>query len=168
MKKLLLAGLLSALLIWTTTGTPATHLNNSVASAKAQTVQAKANETPTDISQEPSPQLPTATEPEKPMTNRELGQMMAAERGWTEQQWLCLEKLWTNESNWNHTAHNRASGAHGIPQSLPASKMAAAGGDYMDNPRTQIAWGLSYIQSRYKSPCNALAFWNAQTPHHWY
>lgn len=110
---------------------------------------------------------PPLVEP-APMSNREIGQQMAAQKGWTGNQWLCLEKLWTNESNWNHQVANyQGSGAYGIPQSLPASKMASHGADYLTNPRTQIAWGLDYISTRYSTPCGALSFWNAQYPH-WY
>jgi hypothetical protein len=112
---------------------------------------------------------------EEPMTNRQLGELMASDYGWTDKQWLCLEKLWTNESNWNHTVANyQGSGAYGIPQALPAHKMASHGHDYLSNPETQIGWGLKYIKNRYKSPCEALSFWNARVPingqdvGHWY
>jgi hypothetical protein len=108
-------------------------------------------------------------EPVQPMSNREIGQQMASEKGWTGDQWLCLEKLWTNESNWQHTAANyQGSGAYGIAQALPAEKMASYGEDYLTNPRTQIAWGLDYIANRYQTPCGALSFWNSQLPNHWY
>lgn len=92
---------------------------------------------------------------------------MVLEKGWSADQYNCLEQLWARESNWNHGAHNRASGAYGIPQSLPASKMATHGKDYLTNPRTQIAWGLDYIKARYGTPCAARSFWNSQNPH-WY
>lgn len=80
-----------------------------------------------------------------PDGNRALGRTMAAEHGWTGTEWACLEKLWTGESDWNHRADNPTSDAYGIPQSLPGSKMAAAGSDWRTNPATQIAWGLDYI-----------------------
>jgi hypothetical protein len=64
-------------------------------------------------------------------------------------------------------ALNKSSGAYGIPQSLPASKMASAGGDWKTNPATQIKWGLSYIASRYGNPLNAYSKWLARSPH-WY
>lgn len=119
----------------------------------------------TSVTPTPTPEPP---KPVKPMTNREIGQQMAADKGWTGDQWLCLEKLWSNESNWRHTAANyHGSGAYGIPQALPASKMKSHGEDYLTNPRTQIAWGLDYIQNRYKTPCQALSFWNSKSPH-WY
>lgn len=72
-------------------------------------------------------------------------------------QYSCLVKLWERESNWRHTAKNRSSGAYGIPQSLPATKMATEGPDYLSNPETQIRWGVKYIKGRYGSPCGALA-----------
>ena len=77
--------------------------------------------------------------------------------GWTENDFNCLIKLWDRESGWNPNAHNSSSGAHGIPQSLPASKMASEGADYYTNGKTQIRWGLKYIKSRYGSPSKAWA-----------
>jgi hypothetical protein len=71
-------------------------------------------------------------------------------------QWDCLDEVWQKESSWQYDAEN-ASGAYGIPQSLPASKMASAGSDYLTNPTTQIRWGLGYISSTYGTPCNAWA-----------
>ena len=85
--------------------------------------------------------------------------------GWTENDFNCLVKLWERESNWNPNAHNKSSGAHGIPQSLPASKMASEGSDYMTNYKTQVKWGLKYIKNRYGTPANAWAFWQS---HKWY
>lgn len=77
--------------------------------------------------------------------------------GWSDYDFECLVKLWYRESGWNPYACNRSSGAYGIPQSLPASKMAAYGDDYLTNYQTQIEWGLNYISSRYGSPANAWA-----------
>lgn len=74
-----------------------------------------------------------------------------------EDQYSCLVKLWDRESNWRYTARNSSSGAYGIPQALPASKMATEGPDYMTNPETQVRWGVKYIKGRYGSPCGALA-----------
>lgn len=69
----------------------------------------------------------------------------------------CLDRLWMRESGWNSSARNSSSGAYGIPQSLPAKKMASAGSDWQTNPRTQIRWGLGYIRVRYGTPCAAWA-----------
>jgi hypothetical protein len=68
----------------------------------------------------------------------------------------CLTTLWNGESHWNYQAHNYRSGAHGIPQALPAIKMEIVSTDWRTNPVTQIKWGLSYIKARYDTPCNAL------------
>lgn len=73
--------------------------------------------------------------------------------GWEDGQFDCLDKLWTRESGWRWDAENPSSGAYGIPQSLPGSKMASAGQDWKTNAATQIKWGLGYIQQRYQSPC---------------
>jgi TP901 family phage tail tape measure protein len=97
--------------------------------------------------------------------NEQLGQMMAAAMGWTGQQWSALYNLWTRESGWNTFAKNPASGAYGIPQSLPAAKMASAGPDWATNPATQIKWGLDYIASVYGSP---LAAWGHEKLFNWY
>ena len=75
-------------------------------------------------------------------------------------QFSCLDNIWTRESGWRWDAAN-ASGAYGIPQALPGSKMASAGADWQTNPATQIKWGLGYIQAQYGTPCNAWAFWQA-------
>ena len=85
--------------------------------------------------------------------------------GWSEYDFQCLVKLWNRESGWNPNAHNKSSGAHGIPQSLPASKMRSEGIDYYTNGYTQIRWGLKYIKGRYGSPSNA---WQHSQKHHWY
>jgi hypothetical protein len=89
--------------------------------------------------------------------NERLGMRMAANAGWSAGQRHCLNLLWTRESLWEPEAANPYSGAYGIPQALPASKMAAAGADWRTNPATQIRWGLGYIKSAYGSPCNAWA-----------
>lgn len=85
--------------------------------------------------------------------------------GWKRKQHSALKNLWYRESGWNHRAVNPTSGAWGIPQSLPASKMRTFGKDYRTNPETQIDWGLDYIKTRYGTPRKAWKFWRA---HHWY
>jgi hypothetical protein len=79
----------------------------------------------------------------------------AEDYGWTGSQFTCLDLLWTRESNWNYKAQNPSSGAYGIPQSLPGSKMATVASDWRTNPVTQIKWGLGYIKNRYGTPCGA-------------
>ena len=85
--------------------------------------------------------------------------------GWSEHDFDCLVKLWNRESGWNPNAYNKSSGAHGIPQSLPASKMASEGSDYYTNGYTQIRWGLKYIKNRYGNPSNA---WSHSQSKGWY
>ncbi len=102
---------------------------------------------------------------ERPTDPRTIGQQLAAARGWTGEQWTCLEKLWTKESNWTTTADNPTSSAYGIPQALPGSKMASAGADWATNPATQIAWGLNYIAGSYGTPCGA---WSHSQSVNWY
>jgi hypothetical protein len=82
-------------------------------------------------------------------------EIMKSEYKWGEYQFTCLNNLWTRESHWNYRAHNRRSGAHGIPQALPAIKMDVVADDWRTNPVTQIRWGLRYIDIRYETPCRA-------------
>ena len=97
--------------------------------------------------------------------NRAIGMDRAAARGWSGDQWDCLNALWTRESGWKHNADNPNSSAYGIPQALPGSKMATAGDDWLTNPATQIEWGLTYISGRYGTPCGA---WEHSETIGWY
>ena len=69
----------------------------------------------------------------------------------------CLLWLWNRESGWRTNAYNASSGAYGIPQSLPGSKMGNYAADWRTNYETQVMWGLLYIDGRYGSPCSAWA-----------
>jgi hypothetical protein len=89
---------------------------------------------------------------------------LVSQRGWGPGEFTCLVNLWNRESGWNTHAEN-PSGAYGIPQSLPGSKMAAFGADWRNDYRVQIQWGLSYITGSYGSPCGAWAHSNA---YNWY
>ena len=89
---------------------------------------------------------------------------MVIARGWDDSQFNCLVSLWNRESGWRTNAAN-PSGAYGIPQALPGSKMASAGADWQTNPATQITWGLGYISGRYGTPCGA---WGAFQSKGWY
>ena len=94
--------------------------------------------------------------------------VLMVDQGWTsDAQYNCLVNLWTGESDWRWWAENPSSGAYGIPQSLPARKMAQMGADYRTNPITQMKWGLWYIKMSYGTPCNAWSFWQSKSPH-WY
>lgn len=96
---------------------------------------------------------------------RAIAQSMLGDYGWPASEFDCLDALWEQESSWDPNAENPSSGAYGIPQALPGSKMASAGGDWQSNPATQIEWGLGYIQDRYGSPCGA---WEHSQANGWY
>ena len=98
-------------------------------------------------------------------SNRARGLALMLAAGFGPAQFVPLNKLWTRESGWNHKAVNRSSGAYGIPQSLPGSKMGSVAGDWRTNPNTQIRWGLGYIKDRYGSPSKA---WAHSQAHNWY
>ncbi|MFM6974453.1 MAG: lytic transglycosylase domain-containing protein [Agromyces sp.] len=83
-------------------------------------------------------------------------------RGWDETEFACLYQLWARESGWRVNAGNPVSGAYGIPQALPGTKMASVAADWMTNPRTQIIWGLGYITGRYGTPCGAWTSWQSK------
>ena len=100
-----------------------------------------------------------------PGTAQALGKDMAAARGWGDDQFACLLQLWNEESGWRVNAQNVYSGAYGIPQALPGSKMASIGADWQTNPATQITWGLNYIAGRYGTPCGA---YNHKSSAGWY
>ena len=91
--------------------------------------------------------------------------LIAANYTWSEKQFTCLDQLWTKESHWNYKARNKVSGAHGIAQALPATKMEVVGTDWRTNPVTQISWGLKYINERYNTPCAA---WSKFKRSNWY
>jgi hypothetical protein len=114
---------------------------------------------PADVSGGTTRSVAPPTEPQ------DIALLMLAGYGWDDSEFPCLDALWTRESNWNPFAQNSYSGAYGIPQALPGSKMASVGSDWATNPATQIEWGLDYIQSRYGSPCGADSF---QASNGWY
>jgi hypothetical protein len=99
--------------------------------------------------------------PPNPATAQGIAYRMLPSFGFSTSQYGCLNNIWSRESGWRYNAEN-ASGAYGIPQALPGSKMASAGADWQTNPATQIKWGLGYIKSRYGSPCQAWAAWQVQ------
>ena len=102
---------------------------------------------------------PPAGPPPNPSSAQGIAYNMLASFGFGTDQWSCLDSLWNRESGWRYNATNATSGAYGIPQALPGSKMATAGADWLTNPATQIKWGLGYIQGRYGTPCGA---WNSE------
>ena len=80
-------------------------------------------------------------------------------------QFACFDNIITRESSWNMHATNASSGAYGLAQALPGSKMGTVASDWRTNAVTQIKWAIGYMTSRYGSPCAAWAFWQN---HHWY
>ena len=81
--------------------------------------------------------------------------------GYGADQFSCFDWIIKHESNWNVHAQNPSSGAYGLPQSLPGSKMASVASDWRDNPATQIIWGAKYMKERYGSPCGAKSHWES-------
>lgn len=97
--------------------------------------------------------------------NRRTGCALLLDAGFGLDQMSCLDRLWKKESGWNHRARNNSSGAYGIPQALPGSKMGTVADDWETNPATQIKWGLKYIKGRYGTPCGA---WGHSQDVGWY
>lgn len=100
-----------------------------------------------------------------PGTAQAIAYEMVKARGWGDDQFACLVALWNKESGWRVNAYNSGSGAYGIPQALPGTKMGSAGADWETNPATQITWGLGYIGGRYGTPCGA---WDHSQRRGWY
>ncbi|KQQ93129.1 hypothetical protein ASF62_15435 [Leifsonia sp. Leaf325] len=131
----------------------------AAAAAEAAAAEASASAEPASSGSRPSA-------PSNPSEAQAIARdMMASQYGWGDDQFGCLVPLWDKESGWNANAYNASSGAGGIPQALPASKMASAGADWATNPATQISWGLGYIAGRYGSPCAA---WDTSEAQGWY
>ncbi len=107
----------------------------------------------------------TETVEVEPTDPRDIAEAMLGGYGWSNSEFSCLDQLWVSESDWDPSATNPSSGAYGIPQSLPADKMATAGADWRTNPATQISWGLTYIRDSYGTPCGA---WSFKQSNNWY
>jgi hypothetical protein len=145
---------------------------------------------PTTVAPTPAPTTPPASPPVAPTTeaapqttapkpvapvapaagcsaysgNRLVACNLLPSFGFSVGEMAALDPLWQRESGWSTSAAN-PSGAYGIPQALPGSKMSTAGSDWQTNPATQISWGLSYIKGRYGSPSAAWSYWQS---HGWY
>jgi hypothetical protein len=134
--------------------------------AAAQAAEQSAAQQPA-AQQASTPQAAPASKPAEKVPSgsaEQIAQQLLAQDGWAGQ-FGCLYSLWERESGWNMYAENPSSGAYGIPQSLPGSKMASAGSDWATDAATQIRWGLSYIRSVYGSPCGA---WSHEESSGWY
>jgi hypothetical protein len=112
-----------------------------------------------------SPAAPSGSAPQPSGSPQQIAAAMLGSYGWPSSQFGCLVSLWNAESGWNVFASNPSSGAYGIPQALPGSKMASAGPDWQSDAATQIRWGLGYIKSLYGSPCGA---WSHEQADGWY
>ena len=131
--------------------------------AERQAASATAAPTPTTASS-PSPS-PAPAPVVASGTPQRIAESLLGSYGWSSAQFSCLDDLWNAESGWNVTASNPSSGAYGIPQALPGSKMASAGPDWESDATTQIKWGLGYIKGLYGSPCTA---WGHEESDGWY
>ena len=105
----------------------------------------------------PAPAPSPAGEGTTPDGAQAIARSMMGSYGWGDGEFSCLQSLWNRESGWNYQAENASSGAYGIPQALPGSKMSSVADDWATNPSTQITWGMQYIQGRYGTPCSAWA-----------
>jgi len=165
--KILITALLSAALLLLTGNS---GINNStLVQAKATHVQAVAPEKATEVKSdapteqktevEPEPQQPQIVVAAKPLTDKES---LMQQAGIPRTDWAAVDYIVSHESSWRPTAWNTTgSGAYGLCQALPASKMASAGDDYMSNPVTQLRWCHDYAESRYSGWWSAFAFWKA-------
>jgi hypothetical protein len=106
-----------------------------------------------------APLVPNGPAPD-PSSAQGIAMSLLPAYGFSTDQFGCLNDIWERESGWIYNAEN-PSGAYGIPQALPGSKMASAGPDWQTDPTTQIKWGLGYIKAIYGTPCDAWAFWQA-------
>jgi len=120
---------------------------------------------PPAASAQPAPSATASAASVASGSPQQIAQAMLASFGWSSSQFSCLDPLWAHESGWSVTAYNAGSGAYGIPQALPGSRMASAGPDWQTNAATQIRWGLEYIKGTYGSPCAA---WDHEQATGWY
>jgi hypothetical protein len=128
----------------------------AVLAAKKAAAEQSPTATQTSAAAQPS-QTATATVPAASGSPQQIAEAMLGSFGWSSSQFSCLEPLWAHESGWSVSAYNPGSGAFGIPQALPGSRMASAGPDWQTDAATQIKWGLEYIKGTYGSPCGAWA-----------
>ena len=113
----------------------------------------------------PTPSATASAAPAASGSPQQIARAMLGSFGWSSSQFSCLDPLWAHESGWSVTAYNAGSGAYGIPQALPGSRMASAGPAWQTNAATQIRWGLEYIKGTYGSPCGA---WDHEQATGWY
>jgi hypothetical protein len=166
--KYVIAAVFAVLIFWVIkpSNSPV-HINNSQPSAVKATQVDKATVKPAMQRTEAKPvqadvtgEVVQAVKPvPQPTEPKDIAEAKAKDYGWTGDQWQALEQLWHKESGWNPNAYNASSGACGIPQAVPCTKIP--------NPSdvsSQLDWGMTYIKSRYGTPSKALAFWQSRTP----
>jgi len=143
-----------------------------LAARQLQTAPSALNPATTAPSASASAEAPASAQPAPSATAsvasgspQQIARAMLASFGWSSSQFSCLDPLWAHESGWSVTAYNAGSGAYGIPQALPGSRMASAGPNWQTNAATQIRWGLEYIKGTYGSPCGA---WDHEQATGWY
>ncbi|MDT0611972.1 aggregation-promoting factor C-terminal-like domain-containing protein [Streptomyces lancefieldiae] len=102
-----------------------------------------------------------AAAPAQAATSASSAQATAKKMIGNSAEYQCFSRIVDHESGWNVDATNASSGAYGLVQALPGSKMASAGSDWKTNAATQIEWGLDYMKDRYGSACGAWDFWQS-------
>jgi hypothetical protein len=150
-------------------GTPTAAAHTTTHAAQASTVTSLGNQRLAVASHAPRSVPVPITLTAAAITQRQAAlrtaQKMLGHFGWGHRQWAPLYKLWNRESSWNKYARNPYSGAYGIPQAVPGSKMGTAGPDWRTNATTQIRWGMRYIKSVYGYPRRA---WYHELAYGWY
>jgi len=147
-------------------------VQDAIAQRKAAAKAAAARAAQSQAAQSQAAQSQAAAQSQSPAgttaasgSPQQIAQAMLGSFGWSSSQFSCLDPLWAHESGWSASAYNAGSGAFGIPQALPGSRMASAGPDWQTNAATQIKWGLDYIKGTYGSPCGA---WSHEEATGWY
>src|SRR5690348_11421227 len=147
-------------------------VQDAIAQRKAAAKAAAARAAQSQAAQSQAAQSQAAAQSQSPAgttaasgSPQQIAQAMLGSFGWSSSQFSCLDPLWAHESGWSVSAYNAGSGAFGIPQALPGSRMASAGPDWQTNAATQIKWGLDYIKGTYGSPCGA---WSHEEATGWY
>ena len=138
---------------------------NEAAAAAQNTATRNTGTAQPPASAQPSPSATASAAAVASGSPQQIAQAMLGSFGWSSSQFSCLDPLWAHESGWSVTAYNAGSGAYGIPQALPGSRMASAGPDWQTNAATQVRWGLEYIKGTYGSPCAA---WDHEQATGWY
>ncbi len=144
------------------------RLKAAAARAEAAAARARAAAAKAKAEEEAARRRALANRGYQPGTTdpREIArQILKNKYGYGEDQYSCFNNIIMRESMWRVNATNPSSGAYGIPQALPGSKMASVGSDWRTNPATQIIWGIGYMKGRYGSPCGA---WSFKSAHGWY